>query len=84
MAERTERTSDLMPISEAAKLDPLIGPEAFAEALAVNEATVYRWVKAGRLPSPDIQRKKFTRWRRSVVAKCIEDLIEAERRERVA
>jgi excisionase family DNA binding protein len=46
-------------------MNELLTSSEVAELLAVDTATVTRWLQSGRLPRPVVSRKRLRRWRRA-------------------
>lgn len=58
-------------IPAAPALERLIGRKEALLLIGISNATLWRWIKAGRFPAPMKIGKKKVAWRSSVLAKWI-------------
>lgn len=57
------------PTDTASKL--LLSVDDLGSLLSVSRATIWRWLSAGRIPSPTLRQGQVVRWSRTMVEEWI-------------
>lgn len=61
-----------MPYQTAMNIDRLVGRKEILAIIGISNATLWRWIKSGRFPSPLKIGARKVAWRTSVVTEWIE------------
>jgi excisionase family DNA binding protein len=57
----------------AANSKLLLGASDLAALLSISEATLWRWLSAGKIPAPTLRQGQVVRWSRAKIEAWIEE-----------
>lgn len=63
--------------------DILISAREVSTRYRISEKAVYAWARAGKIPSPVVRRKGYTRWSMNQITAHIDGIVNAAKKEAV-